>query len=102
MPPPRRGEVWLIDIGLAGNIRPALVVSVAFGTGHGYPPHDQFAWFVFRDCRADSIPQTGAFQVQGVATSPTISALHRLGTLPRAAFDKVLGGLLSWLGHIPQ
>jgi len=31
MPIPRRGEVWLIDFGLAGKTRPALVVSVAFG-----------------------------------------------------------------------
>jgi mRNA-degrading endonuclease toxin of MazEF toxin-antitoxin module len=31
MPAPRRGEVWLIDFGLAGKTRPALVVSVAFG-----------------------------------------------------------------------
>ncbi len=28
---PGRGEVWLIDFGLAGKTRPALVVSVAFG-----------------------------------------------------------------------
>ncbi len=31
MPAPRRGEVWLIDFGMAGKTRPALVVSVAFG-----------------------------------------------------------------------
>jgi mRNA interferase MazF len=31
MPTPRRGEVWLIDFGLAGKTRPALVASVAFG-----------------------------------------------------------------------
>ena len=28
---PRRGEVWLIDFGMAGKTQPALVVSVAFG-----------------------------------------------------------------------
>ncbi|HCC56390.1 MAG TPA: hypothetical protein DEQ47_03875 [Solibacterales bacterium] len=31
MPAPRRGEVWLVDLGLAGKTRPALIVSVAFG-----------------------------------------------------------------------
>src|ERR1017187_1649120 len=31
MPAPQRGEVWLIDFGLAGKTRPALVVSGAFG-----------------------------------------------------------------------
>ena len=28
---PSRGEVWLIDFGMAGKTRPALVVSVPFG-----------------------------------------------------------------------
>lgn len=31
MTAPRRGEVWLVDFGLAGKTRPALIVSVAFG-----------------------------------------------------------------------
>jgi hypothetical protein len=31
MATPRRGEVWLIDFGMAGKTRPALVVSGAFG-----------------------------------------------------------------------
>jgi mRNA-degrading endonuclease toxin of MazEF toxin-antitoxin module len=31
MPAPQRGDVWLIDFGMAGKTRPALVVSVALG-----------------------------------------------------------------------
>jgi mRNA interferase MazF len=31
MATPGRGEVWLIDFGMAGKTRPALVVSEAFG-----------------------------------------------------------------------
>jgi mRNA interferase MazF len=31
MATPRRSEVWLIDFGVAGKARPALVVSGAFG-----------------------------------------------------------------------
>lgn len=31
MPIPLRGEVWLLDFGMTGKIRSALVVSVAFG-----------------------------------------------------------------------
>jgi mRNA-degrading endonuclease toxin of MazEF toxin-antitoxin module len=29
MPSPRRGEVWLVDLGMAAKVRPALVISVA-------------------------------------------------------------------------
>jgi mRNA interferase MazF len=28
---PLRGEVWLFDLGMEGKVRPALVVSVAYG-----------------------------------------------------------------------
>jgi mRNA interferase MazF len=28
MPSPRRGEVWLVDLGMAAKVRPALVISV--------------------------------------------------------------------------
>ena len=28
---PARGEVWLFDLGMAEKVRPALVISVAFG-----------------------------------------------------------------------
>ena len=31
MPDPKRGEVWWIDLGLAGKVRPALVLSVPPG-----------------------------------------------------------------------
>lgn len=30
MESPERGEVWLVDLGLAAKVRPALVVSVPF------------------------------------------------------------------------
>jgi len=30
MATPRRGEVWLVDFGMAGKTRPALIVSVPY------------------------------------------------------------------------
>jgi len=29
--PPRRGEVWLFDLGIAAKTRPVLIVSVEYG-----------------------------------------------------------------------
>jgi hypothetical protein len=34
-----RGEVWLFDLGMAEKVRPALVISVAFGDA------DHARWF---------------------------------------------------------
>jgi mRNA interferase MazF len=48
-----------------------------------------------------SFLQPGAFLVQGITTFPAMRALHRLGVLPPPAFEKVIGGLLRWLGHFP-
>jgi mRNA interferase MazF len=31
MPSPDRGEVWLVDLGLAAKVRPGLVISVPAG-----------------------------------------------------------------------
>jgi len=28
---PRRGEVWLFDLGMAAKVRPVLVVSIEYG-----------------------------------------------------------------------
>ena len=101
---PRRGEIWLIDFGLAGKTRPALVVSVAFGDKDRslitVVPHTTS----LRGSRfeiAVRVPflKSGAFLVQGVTTFPTVQVLHRLGTLQPELFDKVFVGLLNWLGH---
>jgi mRNA interferase MazF len=104
MPTPLRGEVWLIDFGLAAKTRPALVVSVAFGEKDRalitVVPHTT----TLRGSRFEvdlRVPflKPGAFLVQGVTTLPSVRALHRLGSLPAEAFEKVFDGLLRWLGH---
>jgi mRNA interferase MazF len=41
----------------------------------------------------------GAFAVQSMATYPNVRAVRKLGTLRAADFNRVLSGLLSWLGH---
>ncbi|MFI5454791.1 MAG: type II toxin-antitoxin system PemK/MazF family toxin [Isosphaerales bacterium] len=31
MPAPNRGEVWIVDLGMAGKVRPSVVLSVPAG-----------------------------------------------------------------------
>jgi mRNA interferase MazF len=107
MPIHRRGEVWLVDFGLAGKTRPALVVSVAFGDLDRslitVVPHTTSLRGSALEITV-SVPflKPGAFLVQGVTTFPTVKALHRLGTLQSPAFDRVFDGLLQWLGHFRE
>ncbi len=104
MPTPRRGEVWLIDFGMAGKTRPALVVSVAFGEKDRalitvVPHTTSLLGSPFEIPAQAPFLKPGAFLVQGVTTFPQVRALHRLGNLKPDEFTRVFNGLLQWLGH---
>ena len=104
MPTPQRGEVWLIDFGQAGKTRAALVVSVTFGDKDRslittVPHTTALRGSPFEIAVRVPFLKPGAFLVQGITTFPTVRALHRLGSLQAEAFDRVLAGLLRWLGH---
>jgi mRNA interferase MazF len=101
---PARGEVWLFDLGMAEKVRPALVISVAFGDADRalvtLVPHttslrgSQFEIPI-------SVPflKSGAFVVQGVSTYPHVRAMRKLGVLKPDQFHTVFAGVLRWLGQ---
>ena len=96
MATPQRGEVWLIDFGLAGKVRPALVISVGLRTKDRslitVASHTtSLRRSSFEIAVRVSFLKSGAFLVQGVTTFPTVRALHRLGSLRKEAFEEVLG-----------
>jgi mRNA interferase MazF len=103
---PRRGDVWLFDLGIAAKVRPALVVSVAYGDKDRalvtIVPHT-----TARRGSPYEIPvnvaflRQGAFLVQSVATYPVVRAIRKLGSLIHAQFDQVFEGLMRWLGQPP-
>jgi mRNA interferase MazF len=104
MATPRRGEVWLVDFGLAGKTRPALVVNVPFGDQDRslitvVPHTTSLRGSSFEIAVRVPFLKPGAFLVQGVTTFPSVRATHRLGVLQRDGFDNVFEGLLRWLGH---
>ena len=78
---PKRSEVWLFDLGMTEKVRPALIVSVAFGdTDRALVtiiPHTTN----LRGSRyevAVNVPflKPGAFLVQGVTTYSNVRALR--------------------------
>lgn len=98
-----RGDVWLVDLGLAAKVRPALVVSI--------PPTDadrELATLVphttsLRASRFEvAVPvrflKEGAFDVQSVVTVPTERLLRQLGRLNPAQLAPVEKRLGFWLG----
>lgn len=98
--------MWLVDLGLAAKVRPALVVSV--------PPGDTDRALVtvvphttsVRNSRFEAsvsvaFLKTGAFDAQSLVTIPLAKLLRPLGTLKPAQFAAVEASLRRWLGLHP-
>ena len=104
---PARGEVWLFDLGMEGKVRPALIVSVAYGDLDRalvtIVPHTTSLRGSQYETAVD-VPflKRGAFLVQNVATYPNVRAIRKLGALKKGQFDIVFSGLLHWLGYTDQ
>ena len=101
---PARGEVWLFDLGMEGKVRPAQVVSVAYGDLDRalvtIVPHTTSLRGSQHEIAVNvAFLRPGAFLVQNIATYPNVRAIRKLGMLKRDQFDTVFSGLLHWLGH---
>ncbi len=103
MSDPKRGEVWLVDLGMAAKVRPCLVVSVRAESSDRalttLVPHTTSV----RSSRFESavpVPflKPGAFDAQGIVTVPTVKLLRRLGTLQPAQIKQVEQAIAQWLG----
>lgn len=99
----RRGEVWLVDLGLAAKIRPCLVLGV--------PTADEDRALVTLVPHTTSLRGTryevsistrflrpGAFDAQGLVTVPTVRLMRRIGTLSADQLKAVVSGVCLWLG----
>jgi len=86
MPNARRGEVWLVDLGLAAKTRPALIASVSF------LDHERAVYLILPHTTAVrgtrfEVPldlrwlERGAFDAQGVRNVPGAVLMRRLGVL---------------------
>ena len=100
---PRRGEVWLVDLGMTAKVRPALVVSVpAEDTDRALVtlvPHTTSP----RQSRfeiAVALPflRTGVFDAQNLVTIPHAKLIRQLGKLAGEQLSLVERAVCLWLG----
>jgi mRNA interferase MazF len=98
-----RGEVWLVDLGLAAKVRPCLVFSVPIGAADRsivtLVPHTTSV----RGSRFEvTVPvrflKAGAFDAQGLVTVPTAWLIRRVGSLSQPQLQSVEAALCLWLG----
>jgi mRNA interferase MazF len=98
-----RGEVWLVDLGLAAKVRPCLVISI--------PPLDQDRALVTlvphttstRGSRFEveitvKFLRAGAFDAQNLVTIPDAKLMKKLGTLSSEQVSQIESVIRFWLG----
>jgi mRNA interferase MazF len=100
---PERGEVWLVDLGMAQKTRPALVLSVQPGDADRVVVTVVSHTTALRESPFEivvPIPflREGAFAVQSITTIPTKHALRRLGSLTPEQLAPIEDGVRKWLG----
>ena len=99
---PNRGEVWLIDLGMAAKIRPCLVVSARIGdTDRALAtlvPHTTSTRATeFEAAVKTHFLKQGAFDAQGLVTVPVARAIRLLGSLSDAQMRPVEHAICRWL-----
>ena len=103
MTSPRRGEVWLVDLGMAAKVRPALVISVpaedidrALVTlvPHTTSPRQ----FGFEATVSVPFLRAGVFDAQNFVTIPHAKLIRPLGKLSSAQLAVVERAVGLWLG----
>ena len=103
MSSPERGEVWLVDLGLAAKVRPALVFSVPIGDADRalvtLVPHTTS----LRGSRFEvpvPVPflRPGGFDAQSLVTVPVVRLIRRLGRLNKQQLAEVEARVCAWLG----
>ncbi len=100
---PPRGEVWLVDLGLATKVRPCLILSVpSEDTGHSIVTLVPHTTSVRGSCFEVAVPvrfpKPGAFDAQGLVTVPVAYLIRRVGILSATQIKLVESAICRWLG----
>jgi mRNA interferase MazF len=100
---PVRGEVWLVDLGLAAKVRPCLVLSIPYQdedralvtvVPHTTSPRNS----QFEISVKARFLRSGVFDAQSIVTVPRAKLMRKLGSLSSENFTAVENAVRSWLG----
>jgi mRNA interferase MazF len=100
---PRRGEVWMVDLGMAAKVRPCLVISIgaaeqdrALAT---LVPHTTSARNSRFEVKAKiGFLREGVFDAQSLVTIPHAKLVRKIGALPIRHLAEVEVAVAKWLG----
>ena len=98
----KRGEVWLVDLGMTAKVRPAVIFNTPFRDDEralfAIVPHTT----ALRGGRFEVAVnvtwlEMGAFDVQGLRHIPGSVLVRRLGVLDPTQMETVLQAIKVWL-----
>ena len=98
----RRGEVWLVDLGLAGKVRPALIVNTPFTDEeralYCIVPHTTAG----RGGRFEvDVPmpflKAGVFDVQNAGPLAAVRLVRRLGIMNEKQLQQITAAIRVWM-----
>ena len=100
---PNRGEVWLVDLGMAAKIRPCLILSIptldqdrALVTVLAHTTSPRNSRFEV-DVKARFL-RPGVFDAQNIVTIPHAKLMRKLGMLTATQLSAVEDAVRLWLG----
>ena len=104
---PPRGEVWLVDLGLAAKIRPGPVLSVPYEDADRslvtlVPHTTSVRGSRFEVAMPVQFLKPSAFDAQGLVTVPVAYLIHKVGVLPATQIHLVESAVCRWLGIEPS
>ncbi len=100
---PKRGEVWIVDLGMAAKVRPCLVLSIPAGpqdrslvtaVAHTTSPRSS----QFEVAVQARMLKSGVFDAQNLVTVPYAKLIRKLGNLPPNQMILVEEAVRRWLG----
>lgn len=99
----QRGEIWMIDLGMAAKPRPALILSVPPLAGErallSYVPRTtSLRGTRFEVAHTARGFDAGGFDAQGVGTVPGVRLMRRMGSVVAATLARVEAAVKAWLG----
>jgi mRNA-degrading endonuclease toxin of MazEF toxin-antitoxin module len=90
----QRGEIWRLDLGYHGKVRPVLVISIPFldneRTLVSYIPRTTQVWgtrFEVSHNARNFLP--GAFDVQSIGSAPSVSFVQKLANIDQATLELI-------------
>ena len=100
---PGRGEVWLVDLGLAAKVRPCLVLSVPAEEADRalatlIPHTTSLRASRFEVALPVRFLRPGGFDAQSLITVPHSKLIRLLGRLAPDQLAEVEGRVCDWLG----